>query len=156
MKARLPVQAGEVIDRDTPINFTWNGNPLFGFAGDTIASALMANGVRIVSRSMKYHRPRGYMTNDFWDPNAFVQVGDDPNVRSAHRLLENGMAIEAQNVWPSLDRDIKAANGLVGRFLSAGFYYKTFIRPQKLWPAYEKVLATFAPGGKVDLDTPHR
>ena len=57
MKARLPVQAGEVIDRDTPINFTWNGNPLFGHAGDTIASALMANGVRIVSRSMKYHRP---------------------------------------------------------------------------------------------------
>ncbi len=155
-RARLARQSGEVIDRDTPVNFTWNGNPLFGFAGDTIASALMANGVRVVSRSMKYHRPRGYLTNDYWDPNAFVQVGDDPNVRSAHRLLENGMAIEAQNVWPSLDRDIKAANGLVGRFLSAGFYYKTFIRPQKLWPAYEKVLATFAPGGKVDLDTPHR
>ncbi|MEM7287062.1 MAG: cobalt-precorrin-5B (C(1))-methyltransferase [Actinomycetota bacterium] len=76
MKARLPAQSGEVIDRDTPVNFTWNGNPLFGHAGDTIASALMANGVRIVSRSMKYHRPRGYMTNDFWDPNAFVQVGD--------------------------------------------------------------------------------
>lgn len=153
---RLPEQPGEVIDRSTPVDFTWDGKPTAGFVGDTIASALMANGVRIVSRSMKYHRPRGYMTNDFWDPNAFVQVGDDPNVRSAHRRVESGMIIEPQNVWPSLDHDVKAANGLVGRFLSAGFYYKTFIRPQKLWPTYEKVLATFAPGGRVDLDTPHR
>ncbi len=152
---RLAPQIGEVINRSAPLGFTWNGKPLTGFVGDTIASALVANDVRVVSRSMKYHRPRGYMTNDFWDPNAFMQVGDDPNVRSAHRLLEGGMAIEAQNVWPSLDRDIKAANGLVKRFLSAGFYYKTFIRPQTLWPAYEKVLATFAPGGTVDLDTPH-
>ncbi len=153
---RLAAQSGEVIDRTSPIRFNWNGNSLTGFKGDTIASALMANGERIVSRSMKYHRPRGYMTADFWDPNGFVQVGDDPNVRSGHRLIEDGMTIEPQNVWPSLDRDIKAANGLVGRFLSAGFYYKTFIKPQKLWPAYERVLSTFAPGGKVDLDTPHR
>ncbi|NND75942.1 MAG: FAD-dependent oxidoreductase, partial [Ilumatobacter sp.] len=153
---RLPPQSGEVIDRESAVDFTWNGTRLTGCAGDTIASALMANGVRIVSRSMKYHRPRGYLTNDYWDPNAFVQVGDDPNVRSAHRVLDDGMVVEAQNVWPSLDRDIKAANRLVGRFLSAGFYYKTFIRPQKLWPAYEKVLATFAPGGRVDPDTPHR
>ncbi|MFT5530150.1 MAG: sarcosine oxidase subunit alpha [Candidatus Poriferisodalaceae bacterium] len=65
------------------------------------------------------------------------------------------MDVSAQNVWPSLDRDIKAVNGLAKRFLTAGFYYKTFIKPQKLWPYYEKILATFAPGGKVDLDTPH-
>jgi sarcosine oxidase subunit alpha len=152
---RLPPQPAEVIDRTDPIKFTWNGSRLSGYRGDTIASALVSNGVRVVSRSMKYHRPRGYLTNDYWDPNAFVQVGDDPNVRSAHRLLEEGMTIDAQNVWPSLDRDVKSANGLVGRFLSAGFYYKTFIRPQRLWPAYEKVLARFAPGGTVDLVTPH-
>jgi sarcosine oxidase subunit alpha len=152
---RLPPQPAEVIDRTDPIEFTWNGSRLSGYRGDTIASALVSNGVRVVSRSMKYHRPRGYLTNDYWDPNAFVQVGDDPNVRSAHRLLEEGMTIDAQNVWPSLDRDVKSANGLVGRFLSAGFYYKTFIRPQRLWPAYEKVLARFAPGGTVDLVTPH-
>ncbi|MGI9623372.1 MAG: 2Fe-2S iron-sulfur cluster-binding protein [Acidimicrobiales bacterium] len=144
-----------MIDRSSPVPFTWNGTELTGFAGDTIASALTANGVRVVSRSMKYHRPRGYMSNDYWDPNAFVQVGDDPNVRSCHRLVEPGMDVDAQNVWPTLDYDIKAANGLVSRFLSAGFYYKTFIRPQALWPTYEKILATFAPGGKVDLDTPH-
>jgi sarcosine oxidase subunit alpha len=154
--SRLPAQPGEVIDRSAPVRFTWNGKSLSGLAGDTIASALMANGVSVVSRSMKYHRPRGYLTADFWDPNGFVQVGDDPNVRSGHRLIESGMTVDPQNVWPSLDYDVKAANGLVGRFLSAGFYYKTFIRPQRLWPTFEKVLSTFAPGGTVDLDTPER
>ncbi|MGH1488955.1 MAG: 2Fe-2S iron-sulfur cluster-binding protein [Acidimicrobiales bacterium] len=151
---RLGQQPGEAIDRSDTVRFTWNGTSLTGFAGDTIASALLANGVTIVSRSMKYHRPRGYMTADYWDPNGFVQVGDEPNVRSGHRLVANGMVIEPQNVWPSLDHDVKAANGLVGRFLSAGFYYKTFIRPQRLWPTFEKVLTTFAPGGTVDLNTP--
>lgn len=152
--ARLSAQPGELIDRSTPVRFSWNGASLTGFAGDTIASALSASAVRVVSRSMKYHRPRGYLTADYWDPNGFVQVADDPNVRSGHRLLAEGMEIEAQNAWPSLEHDIKAANGLVGRFLTAGFYYKTFIRPQRLWPTYEKVLARFAPGGTVDLDTP--
>ncbi len=152
---RLPVQPGELIDRSSPVSFTWDRKRLAGFAGDTIASALVASGVSIVSRSMKYHRPRGYLTADYWDPNGFVQVGDEPNVRSGHRLVEGGMVIEPQNAWPSLDHDVKAANGLVGRFLSAGFYYKTFIRPRRLWPAYEKVLTTFAPGGRVDPDTPH-
>ncbi len=152
---RLPVQPGEVLDRTKSLSFEWNGERLTAFEGDTIASAILANGNRILARSMKYHRPRGLLTADFWDPNAFVQVGDDPNVRSAHRLVENGMDVSAQNVWPSLDYDIKAANGVVGRFLTAGFYYKTFMKPAKLWPAYEKVLAQFAPGGKVDLTTPH-
>ncbi len=156
MIRRLPIRPGELIDRSTSIGFTWNGTPLEGYRGDTIASALMANGIRVVSRSMKYHRPRGYMTNDYWDPNGAVQVGDDPNVRSAHRLLEPDMEIRAQNAWPSVDRDIRAANGFLKRFLGPGFYYKTFIRPQKLWPTYERILATFAPGGTIDLDTPHR
>ncbi len=151
---RLLAQPGEVIDRTMPLSFTWNGKAIDGFAGDTIASAIMAAGERIVARSMKYHRPRGLLTADYWDPNGFVQVGDDPNVRSAHRLLEAGMDVSAQNVWPSLEFDVKAANGLVGRFLTAGFYYKTFMKPARLWPAYEKVLAQFAPGGKVDLSTP--
>ncbi|MDW3221226.1 MAG: 2Fe-2S iron-sulfur cluster-binding protein [Acidimicrobiales bacterium] len=152
---RLTSTAGEIIDRSTVLAFTWNGKKLEGFAGDTIASALLANGVTVLSRSMKYHRPRGVLTADFWDPNATVQVGDEPNVRAAHRRLEAGMAVTAQNTWPSLRVDAKAANGLVGRFLTAGFYYKTFMKPAALWPRYEKVLATFAPGGRVDLDTAH-
>ncbi len=151
---RLPPQPGEVIDRSRPVDFTWNGQAMSGFAGDTIASALVAGGVRVVSRSMKYRRPRGYMSNDYWDPNGLVQVGDDPNVRSAHRLIEPGMAVEAQNVWPSLERDLRAVTGLASWFLTAGFYYKTFMRPAWLWPTYEKVLATFSPGGRIDPDTP--
>ena len=95
------------------------------------------------------------LTADFWDPNPTVQVDDEPNVRASHRELEDGMAVSAQNVWPSLKCDVKAANGLVGRFLTAGFYYKTFMWPAGLWPRYEHVLAKFAPGGTVDLDTPH-
>ncbi len=149
-------QPTEVIDRGAKLSFRWNGKRFGGFEGDTIASALAAAGEQVFSRSMKYHRPRGILTADYWDPNLLVQVGDDPNVRAGHRRLEAGMEVSAQNVWPSLRRDIKAANGLVGRFLTAGFYYKTFMRPARLWPAYERVLATFAPGGKIDLDTPHR
>ena len=154
--SRLEVQPTEVIDRSTTLRFRWNGKRFSGFEGDTIASALAAAGEHVFSRSMKYHRPRGILTADYWDPNLLVQVGDDPNVRAGHRLLEAGMDVGAQNVWPSLHRDIKAANGLVSRFLTAGFYYKTFMRPQRLWPTYERILATFAPGGKVDPDTPHR
>lgn len=150
---RLPQQSGEVIDRAQPLKFTWNGTPGVGYAGDTIASAIAAGGNRIMSRSMKYHRPRGLLTADYWDPNAFVQVGDEPNVRSGHRQLTAGITVQPQNVWPSLDYDVKSANQLVGRFLSPGFYYKTFIHPQKLWPMYEKVLAQFAPGGTVNYES---
>ena len=156
MMTRLPPQPGEVIDRSHPVEFTWNGRAMSGFKGDTIASALTAGGVRMVSRSMKYRRPRGYLSNDYWDPNGLLQVGDDPNVRSAHRLIEPGMAVEAQNVWPSLEYDLRAVTRLASRFLPAGFYYKTFMRPRWLWPTYEKVLATFSPGGRIDPDTPHR
>ena len=154
--SRLGTQPTEVIDRSTGLRFRWNGKRFDGFEGDTIASALAAAGEHVFSRSMKYHRPRGILTADYWDPNLMVQVGDDPNVRAGHRLLQAGMDVRAQNVWPSLRRDIKAVNALVGRFLSAGFYYKTFMRPAWLWPTYERVLATFAPGGKIDPDTPHR
>ena len=152
---RLGPQRTEVIDRSSTLRFRWNRKRFSGFEGDTIATALAAAGEHVFSRSMKYHRPRGILTADYWDPNLMVQVGDDPNVRAGHRLLAAGMDVRAQNVWPSLRRDIKAANGLVGRFLTAGFYYKTFMRPQRLWPTYERVLATFAPGGRIDLDTPH-
>ncbi|MDH4279100.1 MAG: 2Fe-2S iron-sulfur cluster-binding protein, partial [Acidimicrobiia bacterium] len=155
MSRRLPPRAGELIDRSDPVRFTWNGTEVSGFRGDSIVSALAGAGERIFSRSMKYHRPRGILTADYWDPNCRLQVGDEPNVRAAHRLVDDGMAVSAQNAWPSLDFDVRAANGAVSRFLTAGFYYKTFMKPARLWPAYEKVLATFAPGGTVDLDTPH-
>jgi sarcosine oxidase subunit alpha len=151
---RLAARPGEVIDRQVPVDFTWNGRPYTGFAGDTIASALAAAGERVFSRSLKYHRPRGLLTASFHDPGCLLQVGDEPNVRGAHRLLAAGMDVRAQNAWPSLRFDVKAANQAVGRFLGPGFYYKTFMAPRALWPSYEAVLKRFAAGGTVPRHGP--
>jgi sarcosine oxidase, subunit alpha len=145
--ARLPRQHGEVLDRMAPLSFVWNGAPLTGLAGDSIASALAASGVRMMSRSFKYHRPRGLMTATFHDSGCTFQVGDEPNVRGAHRRLRAGDVVSSQSSWPSLRFDVKAANQLIQRFLGPGFYYKTFIRPTSMWPAYERVLSRFAAGG---------
>ncbi len=152
MSRRLDPRPGEVIDRSQPVDFTWNGAGYQGFDGDTIASALAAAGVRVFSRSFKYHRPRGVLTASFHDPNLMVQVDDDPNVRAGYRRIEPGMAVSAQNVWPSLGFDLKAANRVLGRFLSPGFYYKTFMSPRPLWPWYQRLLARFAAGGVVTPD----
>jgi sarcosine oxidase, subunit alpha len=152
---RLPPQPGEVINRGEPLEFTWNGRSCQGYAGDTIASALAAAGERVFSRSMKYHRPRGLLTASFHDPGCVVQVGDEPNVRGAHRLAADGMVVTSQNTWPSLHLDAKAVNRLAGRFLTAGFYYKTFMRPRFAWPVYESVLRRFVNGGTVSPDTSH-
>ena len=154
MTMRLGRQPGEVIDRDRELNFSWNGRAFPAYAGDTIVSALAASGERVFSRSMKYHRPRGLLTASFHDPGCMVQVGDEPNVRGGHRLATEGIRVTAQNAWPSLRFDAKAANQFAGRFLSAGFYYKTFMRPQALWPAYESVLRRFVNGGTVSPDSP--
>ena len=152
---RLPAQAGEVVDRSRPLAFRWDGRSYVGLEGDTIVSALLAGGVDVFSRSFKYSRPRGVLTASFVDPGCTVQVDDEPNVRGSHRRLAAGMDVRPQNVWPSLRFDVKAANGLVGRFLTAGFYYKTFIRPQRLWPAYQQVLSRFASGGVTSRQNVH-
>ncbi|WP_308259080.1 2Fe-2S iron-sulfur cluster-binding protein [Pseudonocardia sp. H11422] len=152
---RLGPQPGELIDRNRTLKFRWNGRPYSAHPGDTIVSALAAAGERVFSRSYKYHRPRGLLTADFLDPGCHVQVGDEPNVRGAHRLVEAGMDVRSQNTWPSLRFDLKAVNGLAGRFLATGFYYKTFIKPERLWPVYEKVLRRFVHAGEVSPDTPH-
>ena len=152
---RISPRPGEVIDRNKPISFTWNGKKYTGFAGDTIVSALTANGVEIFSRSFKYKRPRGVLSASFHDPNCTVQVDDEPNVRGAHRELQSEMNIIPENVWPSLSFDVRSANQTVSRFLSAGFYYKTFMKPQRLWPIYQKILGRFAAGGVTSQDAEH-
>jgi sarcosine oxidase subunit alpha len=154
MTMRLAPQAGEEIDRTQSFTFIWNGRTVPAYAGDTIASALAATGERILSRSFKYHRPRGILTATYLDPGCFFQVGDEPNVRGAHRLAEPGMVVRSQNTWPSLKYDVKAVNQLLAPFLGAGFYYKTFMRPQRLWPLYERVLQRFIHAGEVYADTP--
>jgi sarcosine oxidase subunit alpha len=151
---RLGPQPGEEIDQEQSFTFRWNGADIPAYAGDTIASALAASGRRVFSRSYKYHRPRGLLTASYHDPGCFFQVGDEPNVRGAHRLAEPGMNVRSQNTWPSLEFDAKAVNQLVGRFLGPGFYYKTFIKPQVLWPLYERVLQRFVHAGQVFPDTP--
>ena len=90
---RLPQRPGESIDRSKTLRFTWNGRTRTGYEGDTIASALAGSGVSIFSRSMKYHRKRGILTADYWDPNLLVQVGDEHNVRAGHRRLQEGMVV---------------------------------------------------------------
>ncbi|MPZ00405.1 MAG: FAD-dependent oxidoreductase [Actinophytocola sp.] len=152
---RLGPQQGEVIDRRTSFEFSWNGKPVNAHPGDSIVSALAAEGERVFSRSFKYHRPRGLLTASFHDPGCMVQVGDEPNVRGAHRLAEPGMAVSSQNTWPSLKFDVKAINRFAGRFLTAGFYYKTFMKPEFLWPTYQNVLRQFVHAGEISPDTPH-
>jgi sarcosine oxidase, subunit alpha len=117
---RLDAQPREVLDRTRGLSFSWDGRPYEGLAGDTIASALAANGVRVLSRSFKYHRPRGLLTASYHDPGAIVQVGAEPNVRAAHRRLVDGMVVTPQNAWPSLRFDVKAVKGIIGRFLPPG------------------------------------
>ncbi len=154
MPLRLGPQPGEVIDRARELPFRWNGRHVAGYQGDTIISALAAAGERVFSRSLKYHRPRGLLTASFHDPGCMVQVGDEPNVRGAHRLVSAGLVVSSQDTWPSLEFDMKAANRFADRFLTAGFYYKTFMRPRFLWPAYESVLRRFTHGGSISPDTP--
>jgi sarcosine oxidase subunit alpha len=149
MPMRLDHRPGEVIDRGRGLTFTWNGEEYPAYGGDTIISALAACGERIFSRSFKYHRPRGLLTASFLDPGCMVQVDDEPNVRGAHRRVEPGMVVSPQGVWPSLEYDVKSANRAFGRFLSAGFYYKTFIKPRRLWPLYRRMLRRFSAGGRV-------
>ena len=114
---RLGPRPDEVIDRGQAFVFSWNGRSYPAYEGDSIVSALAAGGVRVFSRSLKYHRPRGVLTATAHDPNCLVQVGHEPNVRGAHRRATPGMVVTAQNAWPSLRLDAKAANQALGRFL---------------------------------------
>ena len=151
---RLHPKQGEVIDRSATIRFTFDGVEYTAYPGDTVASALTAAGVKVLSRSFKYHRPRGVLCCSGHCPNCLVQIGDEPNVRACTRPVEAGMNVHAQNVWPSLNRDLLSLTQLGSRFMPVGFYYKTFIRPQKLWPLYEHTLRHIAGLGEVNLDTP--
>lgn len=149
---RLPPAPSQVIDRDATLTFTFDGREITAYAGDTIASALAAAGVDTVSRSFKYHRPRGLLCVSGDCPNCLVNVEGTPNVRACRTPVEPGMAVHLQNAWPSLSFDAMSAVQLVGRFLPAGFYYKAFMRPKALWPAYERVLRNAAGLGTVDAE----
>jgi sarcosine oxidase subunit alpha len=146
------LNTGGRIDRGRAVNFTFDGKSYSGYAGDTLASALLANGVRLVGRSFKYHRPRGIVTAGAEEPNALIQLGagarTEPNTRATQIEIYEGLTSESQNRWPSLGFDIGAINSLVHRFIPAGFYYKTFMWPAKAWLFYEKFIRNAAGLGK--------
>ena len=148
---RLEPQQGERIDRSREVTFTFHGAPVRGFEGDTLASALFAEGQRIFSRSFKYHRPRGLLCCRGSCPNCMMQVDGTPNVRSCVTPIREGARVEAQNVRGSLDHDLLAITDKIGGpFTPVGFYYRTMIRPRRAWPLYEKFLRSVAGLGKVD------
>ncbi|MDP6873871.1 MAG: sarcosine oxidase subunit alpha family protein [Alphaproteobacteria bacterium] len=144
---------GGRIDRERILQFQFDGQTLHGHPGDTLASALLANGVRVVGRSFKYHRPRGLMTAGGEEPNGLVRLRRggraEPNVRATEVALYDGLVAESQNRWPNLKYDLGALNDRLSPLFPAGFYYKTFMWPASLWPAYEAVIRRMAGLGRV-------
>src|SRR6185437_8131592 len=139
--SRLPQQPGERIDRQRVVRFTFDGKPVEAFEGDTIGSALFAKGQRTFSRSFKYHRRRGLLCCAGQCPNCIVAVDGAPGVRACVEPVSEGMRVEHLNATPGLELDVMRATDLVGtKFTPPGFYYKTFIRPRRRGPLYERVL----------------
>jgi sarcosine oxidase subunit alpha len=147
---RLPPQPGERLDRSQTLSFTFDGKPVEALGGDTIGSALYAAGQRTFSRSFKYHRRRGLMCCAGHCPNCMVAVDGAPGVRACTEPAREGMAVEHLNAQPSLELDAMAVTDVLGGpFTPPGFYYKTFIRPRRLWPLYEWVLRHAAGLGRL-------
>lgn len=153
---RLPAPAGLLLDRSQPVTIRFEGENYTGFAGDTIGSVLAANGVWCVSRSFKYHRPRGLMSMAGLEANSLVQLKYEPNVRADRRRIESDMEVWGQNYNGSLKRDYGATMAWFSRFLPVGFYYKAFFRPKGIWEKFwEPIVRRQAGLGRVHLDTPH-
>ncbi len=143
------LEQGGRIDRTKPLDFTFNGRRYRGFAGDTLASALIANGTHLTSRSFKYHRPRGILTAGAEEPSALVQLGEgartEPNLRATQVELYDGLVASGVNAWPSVSCDLAAWTGRLAPLFPAGFYYKTFLWPASFWKAlYEPAIRRMA------------
>ena len=153
MKNNLRVKTSKFIDETYKISFKFNDKLYYGLKGDTLASALLVNGVHLIGRSFKYHRPRGIMTAGSEEPNAIVQLHNDtsrtePNVRATEVEIYEGLEASSQNCWPSVNFDIGAINNLLSPLLPAGFYYKTFMWPASFWEKYEYFIRKSAGLGK--------
>ncbi len=145
---------GGLIDRGQALKFRFDGREYSGHPGDTLASALLANDVRLMGRSFKYHRPRGVLTAGSDEPNALVGVGAGarylPNTRATTQEIYAGLIAGSQNAWPSLKFDALALNDLLSPFLGAGFYYKTFMWPASFWERlYEPIIRRAAGLGRL-------
>jgi heterotetrameric sarcosine oxidase alpha subunit len=150
------IEGGGAIDRNRPISFTFDGKVFAGYQGDTLASALLAAGVRLVGRSFKYHRPRGILTAGSEEPNALVELRTgarrEANSRATVTELFEGLEARSQNRWPSLTFDLGAASSLFAPVFVAGFYYKTFMWPKAFWERmYEPAIRRVAGLGRASL-----
>ncbi|MDA0704905.1 MAG: (2Fe-2S)-binding protein, partial [Proteobacteria bacterium] len=152
---RLPPQPGEWLDRTSEIAFSFEGQRHTGFAGDTIASALAADGVSLLSRSFKYRRPRGALTMAGQDANTLVQLPGEPNTLADMRGIEPGMAVFGQNYDGSLEADRGRWVEWLGRFMPVGFYYKAFYKGFGSWRRWESFIRRKAGLGVIDTDAPH-
>ena len=153
MTKNLRTKASKFIDETTRISFKFDGKVYYGYKGDTLASALIANGIHLVARSFKYHRPRGIMTAGSEEPNAIVQVNGnsaytEPNVRATEIEIYDGLEASSQNCWPNVNFDIGGINNILSPVLPAGFYYKTFMWPASFWEKYEYFIRKSAGLGK--------
>ncbi len=150
------LETGGRIDRSRPLSFRFNGTQYQGYLGDTLASALLANGISVVSRSFKLHRPRGIVGSGTEEPNAILQIGSGastlPNQRATELELYEGLEARSTKGWPSVNFDIAAINDRLSRLFGAGFYYKTFIRPKALWKYYERFIRHSAGIGQAPAD----
>jgi sarcosine oxidase subunit alpha len=148
--------SGGRVNHAKPLNFSFNGKRYQGLEGDTLASALLANGVNVVGRSFKYGRPRGIVGHGAEEPNAIVQLGSGaqtiPNLRATQVELYEGLEARSVSGWPSVDYDLMSVMGVFGRMLPPGFYYKTFMRPQKLWMTYEHFIRKAAGLGSAPVE----
>ena len=146
------LKKGGLINRDKVLKFTWNNKKYLGYEGDTLASALLANDIKVVGRSFKYHRPRGVMSSGVEESGALLTIGQneyrDPNVRATSQELYDGLVASGQNAFPSVNFDFGGVNNMFKQFLAAGFYYKTFMgippfewgKGTKIWMFYEKFI----------------
>ena len=161
MKVQSRLSSGGIIDRTRPLRFTFNGKSFSGFEGDTLASALLANDVYPVARSLKYHRPRGIMAHGSEDPCALVGLNSgaqaEPNSRVTQIALSNDLAARSLNCWPSVGFDMFRITEKLARFIGAGFYYKTFMWPEGSWLFYENLIRKAAGFGKAPsgMDSNH-
>ncbi|SLN69213.1 sarcosine oxidase subunit alpha family protein [Ruegeria meonggei] len=149
--------SGGQIDRNTTLNFRFDNRSYTAHSGDTLASALLANGVRMIGRSFKYHRPRGVLTAGSEEPNGIVELRTgnrkEPNTRATTTEMFDGLEAQSQNRWPSLKYDALAVNDLFSNFLSAGFYYKTFMWPAAFWEKlYEPMIRRAAGLGSLSME----
>jgi sarcosine oxidase subunit alpha len=149
--------AGGLIERGKPVGFSFDGKTYSGYVGDTLASALLANGIALMGRSFKYHRPRGVLCAGSEEPNALVELRTgprrEPNTRATMVEIFEGLEARSQNRYPSLKVDLASANQLFGRFFTAGFYYKTFMWPASFWESvYEKLIRRSAGLGRAAVD----